>query len=58
MLSMVSQRVALDGYKGLMKGKPLVISGWRNWIGAHLVRFIPRPLPAKLVKTVQQKRRI
>ena len=56
MLSMDPHTVALDGYKGLMKGKPLVISGWKNWLGAQLVRFIPRPLPARLVKKVQQKR--
>jgi uncharacterized protein len=55
-LSMNSRAVALDGYKGLMKGKPLVISGWKNWAGTQLVRFMPRPLPARLVKKVQQRR--
>ena len=55
-LSMDSHTVALDGYKGLMKGKPLVISGWKNWLGTQLVRFIPRPYPARLIKKVQQKR--
>jgi short-subunit dehydrogenase len=56
MLSMDSYKVALDGYKGLMKGRSIVISGWKNWLGTKLVRFIPRPLPAKLIKKVQQKR--
>ncbi|MGD1046155.1 MAG: SDR family oxidoreductase [Bacteroidota bacterium] len=56
MLSMDPYTVALDGYKGLMKGKPLIISGWKNWLGTQLVRIIPRPLPARLVKKVQQKR--
>ena len=56
LLSMDSRTVALDGYKGLMKGKPLVVSGWRNWLGTQLVRFVPRWLPARLVKKVQQKR--
>ena len=55
-LSMDSHTVALDGYKGLMKGKPLVISGWKNWLGTKLIRFIPRPYPARLIKKVQQKR--
>jgi short-subunit dehydrogenase len=55
-LSMDSHTVALDGYKGLMKGKSRVISGWKNWLGTQLVRFIPRPFPARLVKIVQQKR--
>ena len=55
-LSMDSHSVALDGYKGLMNRKPLVVSGWKNWIGTNLVRFLPRPLPARLIKKVQQKR--
>jgi uncharacterized protein len=55
-LSMDSHTVALDGYKGLMNRKPLVVSGWKNWIGTKLVRLIPRPIPARLIKKVQQKR--
>jgi short-subunit dehydrogenase len=34
--------VALDGYRGLMKGKTLVISGMKNWLVAESVRFAPR----------------
>jgi uncharacterized protein len=56
LLSMDSHSVALDGYKGLMNRKSLVVSGWKNWIGTNLVRFLPRPLPARLIKKVQQKR--
>jgi short-subunit dehydrogenase len=55
-LSMDSHTVALNGYKGLMNGKPLVVSGWKNWLGTQLIRFMPRPLPAKMIKKVQQKR--
>jgi short-subunit dehydrogenase len=55
-LSMDSRTVALDGYKGLMNRKPLVVSGWKNWIGTKLVQLIPRPIPARLIKKVQQKR--
>jgi short-subunit dehydrogenase len=55
-LSMDASAVALQGYKGLMKGKPLIISGWKNWLGTQLVRLLPRTLPGKLVKGVQQKR--
>ncbi len=54
--SMDASDVALDGYKGLMKEKQLVISGWKNWLGTQLVRFLPRILPGKLMKSVQQKR--
>jgi short-subunit dehydrogenase len=57
-LSMNASTVALDGYKGLMKGKPLIISGWKNWLGTQLIRLLPRTLPGKLVKSVQQKRGI
>ncbi len=56
MLSMDSRTVALDGYKGLMKEKTLVISGWKNWLGTQLVRFMPRQIPAKIVKRIQHKR--
>jgi uncharacterized protein len=48
--------VALEGYKGLMKGKTLVTPGNMNWLGTQLVRFLPRSLPAKLVMSVQRKR--
>ena len=34
--------VAADGYRGLMKGKTLVIPGIRNWLVAESVRFAPR----------------
>jgi len=39
---MTSQQVALVGYRGLIKGKPLVIPGLRNWIVAESSRFAPR----------------
>jgi uncharacterized protein len=54
--SMKASIVALDGYKGLMKGRPLVISGWRNWLGTQLVRFLPRTIPGKMIKSIQKKR--
>jgi uncharacterized protein len=56
LLSMDARTVAMDGYKGLMKGKPLVVSGWRNRLGTQLVRFLPRKLPMRLIKKVQQQR--
>jgi short-subunit dehydrogenase len=48
--------VALEGYKGLMKGKELVIPGTMNWIGTQLSRILPRTLPGKIIKNVQKKR--
>ena len=43
--------VARDGYRGLMAGKTLVISGFRNWLVAESVRFSPR----KIVTAVSRK---
>src|SRR6266851_35754 len=41
---MDAKTVAHDGYRALMKGKGLVISGFRNWLLAESVRFAPRKL--------------
>jgi uncharacterized protein len=48
---MDAKAVALDGYRGLMTGKTLVISGFRNWLLAEATRFGPR----KLVTAVSRK---
>ncbi len=42
MRPMKAKTVAQDGYRGLMKGKPLVISGIRNWLLAESLRISPR----------------
>ena len=36
------EAVARDGYRGLIAGKALVISGMQNWLVAESVRFAPR----------------
>ncbi len=41
---MTARDVARHGYRGLMKGKTVVITGWRNWLLAESVRFTPRKL--------------
>jgi uncharacterized protein len=41
---MDSNTVAQDGYRALMKGKPLVISGFKNWLLAESLRISPRRL--------------
>ena len=48
---MDAKAVARDGYRGLMAGKTMVISGFRNWLLAESVRFSPR----KLVTTISRK---
>ena len=45
--------VALIAYKGLMKGKILVIPGLRNKILMESVRFLPRSWVTKIVKRLQ-----
>jgi short-subunit dehydrogenase len=42
MRPMDAKTVARDGYRGLMKGKPLLISGFRNWLLAESLRVSPR----------------
>jgi len=39
---MSARAVAQDGYRALMKGKPLVISGFKNWLVAESLRISPR----------------
>lgn len=48
---MDAKTVACDGYRGLMAGKVIVISGFRNWLLAESVRFSPR----RLVTAVSRK---
>lgn len=49
---MDARTVARDGYRGLMAGKTLVISGFRNWLVAESVRFAPRKLVTALSRKV------
>src|SRR5438067_9972028 len=51
MRPMDASAVARDGYQAMMKGKPLVISGFRNWLLAESLRVSPR----KLVTAISRK---
>jgi uncharacterized protein len=46
--------VAKIGYHGLMTNKTVVIPGWKNKILAEIVRFIPRSLIAKYIRSTQE----
>jgi hypothetical protein len=48
---MSAKSVALQGYRAMLAGKPLVIAGFRNWVVAESVRFAPR----KMVTAVSRK---
>jgi uncharacterized protein len=52
--AMNAERVARDGYRGLMAGKTLVISGTRNWLVAESVRFAPRKWVTALSRWVAE----
>jgi short-subunit dehydrogenase len=54
---MSSPKVAIIGYRGLRKGKRLVIPGFRNKLLAFAVRFMPRKFLLNFVRSIQEKRK-
>ncbi len=52
---MSAAEVARDGYRGLMAGRTLVISGAQNWLVAESVRFAPRKLVTAISRWVSEK---
>lgn len=53
--AMSSERVALDGYRALMKGRTLAISGTHNWLIAQSTRFAPRKMVTAVSRWVTEK---
>ncbi len=49
---MDAKTVARDGYRGLMSGKTMVISGLKNRLLAESVRFAPRRMVAAILRKV------
>ncbi len=49
--------VASDGYRGLMKGKTLVISGVKNWLVAESVRFAPRKAVTAISRWITEEQK-
>src|SRR5450759_844624 len=52
--ALVTRTVAEDGYRALMAGKPVVISGFKNWLLAQSVRFSPRRLVTTIARKAQE----
>jgi uncharacterized protein len=52
---MDAKTVARVGYRGLLKGKTLVIPGFRNWLVAESVRFSPRKLATAVSRWVSER---
>jgi hypothetical protein len=53
--AMDARTVAEDGYRALMSGKPVVISGFKNWLLAQSVRFSPRRLVTAIARKTQEQ---
>ena len=54
--AMGARTVAGDGYRALMAGKPVVISGFKNWLLAQSVRFSPRQMVTAVARKLQEVR--
>jgi short-subunit dehydrogenase len=52
---MDAKTVARTGYHGLLKGKTLVIPGFRNWLVAESVRVSPRKMVTAISRWVSEK---
>ena len=53
--AMSAKRVAEDGYRALMAGKTLAISGLHNWAVAESVRFAPRKMVTAISRWIAAK---
>jgi short-subunit dehydrogenase len=53
--AMDARTVARDGHRGLMAGRPVVISGLRNWLVAESVRFAPRRMVTAISRWIAEK---
>jgi len=53
--AMSAERVARDGYRALMKGQTLAISGTHNWLIAQSTRFAPRKMVTAVSRWVSEK---
>src|SRR5271163_160114 len=52
--TMDAHTVAEDGYRVLIAGKPVVISGFKNWLVAQSVRFAPRRMVTAVARKLQE----
>jgi len=53
---MDARSVAVEGYRGMLSGKTIVIPGFRNRLLASGYRFAPRGLITKVVRGIQERR--
>ncbi|HEY4903397.1 MAG TPA: SDR family oxidoreductase [Candidatus Sulfotelmatobacter sp.] len=53
--AMSAEKVALDGYRAVMEGRGLAISGTHNWLLAESTRFAPRKMVTAVSRWVSEK---
>jgi len=53
--AMRAERVALDGYRAVMEGRTLAISGLHNWTVAQSTRFAPRKMVTAISRWISEK---
>ncbi|MGN1150068.1 MAG: SDR family NAD(P)-dependent oxidoreductase, partial [Sutterella sp.] len=54
-LSADAAKVALTGFDALMAGRPVVIDGLTNRLGAFITRFLPRSAVRRIAANLLQK---
>jgi len=52
--AMDARTVAEDGYRAMVAGRPVVISGLRNWLVAQSVRFAPRRMVTAVARKLHE----
>jgi uncharacterized protein len=52
--AMSAEKVALDGYRAVMRGRGLAISGLRNWLVTESVRFAPRKMVTSISRWIME----
>jgi len=53
--AMNAEKVALDGYRAVMEGRTLAISGAHNWLVAQSTRFAPRRMVTAVSRWIADK---
>jgi hypothetical protein len=53
--AMKAEKVALDGYRSVMEGRTIALSGLHNWIIAQSIRFVPRRLVTAISRWISEK---
>jgi hypothetical protein len=52
--AMTAEKVALDGYRAVMEGRTLAISGAHNWLVAQSTRFAPRKVVTAISRWISE----